>query len=96
MSDDLSLAISRNKSLQWLVLPDNNYVTNRFNKGMYITKQFKVLQLTHKCIIPSKVAELTSVITENTLLGGMTLNATESFHFTMNTLLHKTDYGISL
>ena len=54
----------------------------------------KVLQLAHDCIAPSKVVELTSIITQNTsletvLLGGITLNAAECFHYNINEVLHK-------
>ena len=37
-------------------------------KGCNKLSNIKVLQLAHNCIIPSKVIELTSVITQNTSL----------------------------
>ena len=96
MSDDLSLAISSNKSLETLILLDNMLQTGLIeivktcNKLSYM----KVLQLAHNCIVHCKVVELTSIITQNTsleriLLGGITLNAAECFRFNINEVLHK-------
>ena len=98
MSDDLSLAIKSNKSLENLILLDNMLQTGLMEIVKVCNKlsNIKVLQLAHNCIIPIKVVELTSIITQNTslervLLGGITLNAAESFHLNVNTVLHKTD-----
>ena len=98
MSDDLSLVISTNKSLEKLILLDNMLQNGliKIVEACNKLSNIKVLQLTHNCIVPSKVVELTSVITQNTslervMLGGITLNAAESFHLNVNTVLHKTD-----
>ena len=98
MSDDLSLAISSNKSLVELILLDNMLQTGliKIAKACNELSNIKVLQLAHNCIVPSEVVELTSVITQNTslervLLGGITLNAAECFHLSINEVLHKTD-----
>ena len=98
MSNDLSLAISSNKSLERLILLDNMLQTGLIEivKACNKLSNLKVLQLAHNCIIPSKVVELTSIITQNTslervLLGGITMNATECFHFNINEVLHRTD-----
>ena len=96
ISEDLALAISRNASLEKLIISDNMLqnglikVANECNK----LNNIKVLQLAHNCIIPSKAVELTSIITQNTslegvLLGGITLNAAECFHFNINAVLNK-------
>ena len=96
ISEDLALAISRNVSLEKLIIQDNMLqnglikVANECNK----LSNIKVLQLAHNCIIPSKAVELTSIITQNTslegvLLGGITLNAAECFHFNINAVLNK-------
>ena len=94
MSDDLSLAISSNKSLELLILLDNMLQTGLIKIAEACNKlsNIKVLQLAHNCIVPSKVVELTSVITQNTslegvLLGGITLNAAECFHLNINEVL---------
>ena len=98
MSNDLSLAISSNKSLERLILQDNNFQTGliKIAKACNKLSNIKVLQLAHNCIVPSKVVELTSVITQNAslerlLLGGITLNAAECFHLSINEVLCKTD-----
>ena len=98
MSDDLSLVISTNKSLENLILLDNILKTGliKIVKACNKLSNIKVLQLAHNCIVPSKVVELTSLITQNTslervMLGGITLNAAESFHLNVNAALHKTD-----
>ena len=82
MSNDLSLAISSNKSLEKLILLDNMLQTGliKIAKACNKLSNIKLLQLTHNCIVPSKVVELTSVITQNSslervLLGSITLNA---------------------
>ena len=95
MSDDLSIVISSNKSLDTLILLDNMLQTGLIEIAKACNK-LRVLQLAHNCIIPSKVIELTSIITQNAsletvLLGGITLNAAESFHLNINEVLHKTD-----
>ena len=97
-SDDLSLAISSNRSLEKLILLDNMLQTGliKIAKACNKLSNIKVLQLAHNCIVPSKVVELTSVITQNTsvdrvLLGGITLNAAEYFHLNINEVLCKTD-----
>ena len=98
MSNDLSLAISSNKSLEILILLDNMLQAGLIEivKACNKLSNIKVLQLAHNCIIPSKAVELTSIITQNAslervLLGGITLNAAECFHFNINEVLHKTD-----
>ena len=98
MSDELSLAISSNKSLETLILLDNMLQTGliKIAKACNKLSNIKVLQLAHNCIVPSKVVELTSVIAQNTslervLLGGITLNAAECFHLNINEVLCKTD-----
>ena len=98
MSDDLSLAIRSNRSLEELILLDNMLQTGliKIAKACNKLSNIKVLQLAHNCIVPSKVVELTSVITQNTslegvLLGGITLNAAECFHLNINEVLHKTN-----
>ena len=98
MSDELLLAISSNKSLERLILLDNMLQTGliKIAKACNKLSNIKVLQLAHNCIVPSKVVELTSVITQNTslerlLLGGITLNAAECFHLNINEVLCKTD-----
>ena len=98
ISDDLSLAISSNKSLEELILLGNMLQTGliKIAKACNKLSNIKVLQLAHNCIVPSKVVELTSVITQNTslervLLGGITLNAAECFHLNINEVLCKTD-----
>ena len=102
MSYDLSLAISKNVSLKTLILLDNILQAGliKIAKVCNSLTDIRVLQLAHNCIIPSKVVELTSIITENTslervLLGGITLNAMESFHFNVNEVLLKTSYSHS-
>ena len=102
MSDDLSLVISTNKSLENLILLDNILKTGliKIVKACNKLSNIKVLQLAHNCIIPSKVVELTTLITQNTslervLLGGITLSAAESSHLNVNTVLHKTDTASS-
>ena len=97
MSEDLSLVISRNTSLQILILLDNMLQTGLISIARACKKlnNLHILQLAHNCIIPSKVLELTTIITECTsletvLLGGITLNAKESFHFNITKSLHKT------
>ena len=96
ISEDLALAISRNVSLEKLIIQDNMLqnglikVANECNK----LSNMKVLQLAHNCINPSKAVELTLIITQNTslegvLLGGITLNAAECFHFNINAVLNK-------
>ena len=96
--DDLSLAISRNTSMEGLVLLDNMLQTGliKITEACNKLSNIQVLHLAHNCIIPSKVVELTSIITQNTslltvLLGGITLNAAECFHYNINEVLHKTD-----
>ena len=98
MSNDLSLAISSNKSLERLILLDNMLQTGLIEvvKACNKLSNIKVLQLAHNCFIPSKVVELTSIITQNislerVLLGGITLNAAECFHININEVLHRTD-----
>ena len=98
MSNDLSLAISSNKSLETIILLDNMLQSGLIEVVTACKKlsNIKVLQLAHNCIIPSKVVELTSIITQNTslervLLGGITLNAAECCHININEVLHKTD-----
>ena len=98
ISDDLSLAISSNKSLVELILLDNMLQTGliKIAKACNKLSNIKVLQLAHNCIVPSKVVELTSVITQNTalerlLLGGIALNAAECFHLNINEVLCKLD-----
>ena len=98
MSNDLSLAISSNKSLETVILLDNMLQTGLIEivKACNKLSNLKVLQLAHNCIIPSKVVELTSIITQNVLLervllGGITLNAAERFHININEVLHRTD-----
>ena len=94
--DNLSKAVSRNQSLETLVLLDNMLQTGliKIVKACNKLSNIKVLQLAHNCIAPSKVVELTSIITQNTsletvLLGGITLNAAECFHYNINEVLHK-------
>ena len=96
VSDNLSLAVRRNRSLQKLILLDNMLQTGLVKIATACNKlsNIQVLQLAHNCIIPSKVVELTSIITQNTslervLLGGITLNAAECFHYNINEVLHK-------
>ena len=96
MSDDLSLAISSNKSLEILVLLDNNLQTGLIEivKACIKLGNIEVLQIAHNHITSGKVIELTSIITqitslERVLLGGMTLNAAECFHFNISEVLHK-------
>ena len=79
MCNYLSLAISRNTSLQTLLLLDNMLQNGliKIAKACNNLSNIQVLQLAHNCIIPSKVVELTSIITQNTslatiLLGGVT------------------------
>ena len=97
MCSDLSLAIGKNKSLEKLNLNDNMLETGLIKVAEACNKlsNMQVLQLAHNCIIPSKVVELTSIITQNTsletvLFGGITLNAAECFHYNTNEVLHKT------
>ena len=99
ISDDLSLAISNNTLLERVILLDNMLQTGliKIAKACSKLSNIKVLQLAHNCIIPSKVVELTSIITQNTslervLLGGITLNAAECFHYNINEVLHKKYY----
>ena len=70
MSDDLSLAISKNASLERVILLDNMLQTGlmKIAKACNKLSNIQVLQLAHNCIIPSKVVELTSIITQNTSL----------------------------
>ena len=96
MTADLSLAISTNKSLEILILLDNMLQTGLIEVVKACNKlcNIKVLQLAHNCIVPCKIVELTSIITQSTslgrvLLGGITLNAAECFHFNINEVLHK-------
>ena len=98
MSNDLSVAISSNKSLETVILLDNMLQTGLIDvvKACNKLSNLKVLQLAHNCIIPSKVVEMTSIITQNVslervLLGGITLNAAECFHININEVLHRTD-----
>ena len=102
MCDDLSLAISRNKSLNNLDLKDNKLQIGliKIAKACNKLSNIQVLQLAHNCIIPSKVVELTSIITQNTslervLLGGITLNAAECFHCNINEVLLKYNCVVS-
>ena len=94
--DNLSKAVSRNRSLEKLILLDNMLQTGLIKVAKACNKlsNIKVLQLAHNCLIPSKVVELTSIITQNNsletvLLGGITLNAAECFHYNINEVLHK-------
>ena len=94
--DNLSKAVSRNQSLETLVLLDNMLQTGliKIVKACNKLSNIKVLQLAHNCIAPSKVVELTSFVTQNTsletvLLGGITLNAAECFHYNINEVLRK-------
>ena len=96
MSEDLLLPISSNKSLENLILLDNMLQTGLIEivKACNKLSNIKVLQLAHNCIVPCKVVELTSIIMQNTslervLLGGITLNAAECFHFNINEVLRK-------
>jgi len=102
MSVDLSLAISTNKSLKQLILLDNVLQTGLINVAKACNKlsNIQVLQLAHNCIVPNKIVELISIITKITslerfgiLLGGITLNATQCFHFNINEVLCNTDMG---
>ena len=102
MCDDLSLAISRNKSLNNLDLNDNKLQIGLIKVAKACNKltNIQVLQLTHNCIIPSKVVELTSIITQNTslervLFGGITLNAAECCHYNINEVLLKSSCVVS-
>ena len=102
MCDDLSLAISRNTSMEGLVLLDNMLQTGLIKIAEACNKlsNIQVLQLAHNCIIPSKVVELTSIITQSTslervLLGGITLNAAECFHYNINEVLLKSSCEVS-
>ena len=99
MSDDLSSAISKNKQLEKLILLDNMLQTGLIKIAKTCNKlnNIHVVQLAHNCISPSKVVELTSIITQNTslervLVGGITLNAAEGFHYNINEVLHKRYY----
>ena len=96
VSDDLLLAVKRNRSLRQLILLDNMLQTTliHISKACNELNSIKVLQLAHNCIIPSKVVELTSIITHSTslqrvLLGGVTLNAAECFHYNINEVQQK-------
>ena len=98
MSDDLSLVVARNKSLEELKLVNNMLQSGliKIAKACNKLTNIQVLQLAHNCIIPSKLVELVSVIAQNTslktiLLGGVTLNAAESFHLNISEIAHKAD-----
>ena len=100
--DDLTLAISSNTSMEKLILLDNMLQTGliKIAKACNKLSNIQVLQLAHNCIIPSKVVELTSIITQNTslervLLGGITLNAAEAFHYNINEALLKSSCVVS-
>ena len=102
MCDDLSLAIIRNKSLNNLDLKDNKLQTGLIKIAEACNKlsNIEMLQLARNCIIPSKVVELTSIITQNislerVLLGGITLNAAECFHYNINEVLLKSNCVVS-
>ena len=102
MCDDLSLAISKNTSMKKLILLDNMLQTGLIKIAEACNKlsNIHVLQLAHNCIIPSKVVELTSIITQSTsletvLLGGITLNAAECFHNNINEVLLKPSCEVS-
>ena len=98
ISEDLALAISRNASLEKLIIPDNMLQNGLIKIANVCNKlnNIKVLQLAHNCVISSKAVELTSIITQSTsletvLLGGITLNAAECFHININEVLSKTE-----
>ena len=102
MSDDLSLAISKNASLERVILVDNMLQTGLMKIAEACNKlsNIQVLQLAHNCIIPSKVVELILIITQSTslervLLGGVTLNAAECFHYSTNEVLLKSSCVVS-
>ena len=96
MSGHLSLAISNNESLGRVILLDNMLQTGliKIAEACNRLSNIQQLQLAHNCIAPSKVVELTSIITQNTsletvLLGGITFNAAECFHYNINEVLQK-------